>query len=71
MEWIELDRVTGAGGGGPGSASVRTPPPGKVIPSKDKARAFYRLVIKMCGPVWPFINVVESEYRHARAFESL
>lgn len=45
--------------------------PGKVIPSKDKARAFYRLVIKMFGPVWPFINVVEAEDRHARALESL
>lgn len=46
-------------------------PPGKVISLEEQGRAFYRLVIKMFGPVWPFINVVEAEDRHARALESL
>jgi rubrerythrin len=36
-----------------------------------KARAFYRLVIKIFGPVRPFINLVEAEDQHARALETL
>jgi hypothetical protein len=36
-----------------------------------KARAFYGLVIKVFGPVRPFINIVEAEDIHARALEAL
>ncbi len=36
-----------------------------------KAHAFYRLVIKTFGPIQPFVNIVEAEEAHARAFERL
>lgn len=36
-----------------------------------KARAFYRLVITMFGPVRPFINIVRAEETHAQALDVL
>lgn len=43
----------------------------EALDDEYKARAFYRLVIKTFGPVWPFINIVEAEDTHATALEAL
>jgi len=43
----------------------------EALTDEYKARAFYRLVIKVFGPVRPFINIVEAEDTHARALEAL
>lgn len=39
----------------------------EALDDEYKARATYRKVIEVFGPVQPFVNIVEAEHRHARA----
>ncbi len=39
----------------------------EALEDEYRARATYRKVIEISGPVRPFVNIVEAEERHARA----
>ena len=43
----------------------------EALEDEYKARALYRQVIEAFGPVRPFVNIVESESRHAAALLAL
>lgn len=43
----------------------------EALEDEYKARATYRKVIERFGPVRPFVNIVESEERHAGALQAL
>lgn len=43
----------------------------EALEDEHKARATYRAVLAAFGPVRPFVNIVESEGRHAAALENL
>jgi len=43
----------------------------EALDDEYKARATYRKVIEVFGPVRPFVNIVEGEDRHAKALLAL